>query len=88
MSKNCSLEETEPSYDQKFFCSDNFGQNNWNKVKRSSKIGRDFKGLISAFAYFMTALGKVLFLGGRLGTRLCLHPNLRIFKSLKSFANS
>ena len=52
MSKNSSLKETGPSYGQKFVCSDNPGQNIWHKVKKSSKIGQDFKNLLSNFAFF------------------------------------
>ena len=32
--------------------------------------------MISSFACFLTAIAKVQFLEGRLGTRLCLHVNL------------
>ena len=41
MSKHSSLEKTWFSFDQKFVCSDNPGQNVGNKVKKSSKIGQD-----------------------------------------------
>ena len=58
MSQNSSLEETGPNYGQKFVCSDNPGQNIWHKVKKSSKIGQDFKNL-SNFACFLTAIVKV-----------------------------
>ena len=59
MSKNLSLKETGPSYGQTFVCSDNPGQNSWHKVKKSSKIGQDFKNLLSNFACFLTAIVKV-----------------------------
>ena len=59
MPKNWSLEETLLSYDQKFICSDKSGKNSWNKVKKSSKIGQDYRTLISTFAYFLTAIAKV-----------------------------
>ena len=75
MSKNWSLKETELSYDQKCACLDNPRQNIWNKIEKSSKIGPGKKSLISTFAYFLTAITKVQFLDGRLGTRLCLHFN-------------
>ena len=59
MSKNSCLKETGPSYSQKFVCSDNPGQNIWQKVKKSSKIGQDFKKLISTFACLLRAIAKV-----------------------------
>ena len=40
MSKNSSVKETGPSYSQKIVCSDNPGQNNWQKIKKYSKIGK------------------------------------------------
>ena len=57
--------------------SDNLGQNVWNKIKKSSKIGEDDKVLIS-ITYFLTAIANVELLRGRLGTRIYLQPNLRI----------
>ena len=41
MSKVWNLEETGPSYDQKFVCGDNSGQKVWNKIKEPSKTGQD-----------------------------------------------
>ena len=35
------------------------GQNIWDKIEKSSKIGQDKKSLISALAYFATAIAKV-----------------------------
>ena len=58
MSKNSSLEETGPKCDQKFVCSDNPGQNIWQKVKKSIKMGQDFKNLLSNIACFLTAIVK------------------------------
>ena len=37
----------------------NPGQNIWNKIEKSSKIGQEKKSLISTFAYFLTAIAKV-----------------------------
>ena len=54
-----SLKETGPSCDQNFVCSDNPGQNILNKVKKSSKIGQDYKTLASIFAYILNAIAKV-----------------------------
>ena len=59
MSRNSNLKETGPSYDQKVVCADNPGQNIWNKVKKFSKIGQDFKNLLSNFACFLTVIVKV-----------------------------
>ena len=39
------------------FC--NPGQNIWCKVEKSSKVGQDFKSLLSNFACFLTAIVKV-----------------------------
>ena len=75
MLKNECLKKTGPSYDQKFVFSDNPGQNIWNKIEKSSKPGQDNKSLISTFAWFLAATAKVEFGQGRLGVRLCLHPN-------------
>ena len=63
-----------------FFYSDNPSENIWHKVRKSSKIGQNFKNLLSNFGYFLTAIVKVWFLEERLGTRLHLHPNLTFFK--------
>ena len=52
MAKNSCLKETESSNGQKFVCLDNPGQNIWQKLKKSSKIGQDFKNLLSNFACF------------------------------------
>ena len=60
-----------------FIKTNNPGQNIWNKVEKSSKSGQDMKSLISTFACFLTTIAKVFFPEGRLGTRLCIHPNLR-----------
>ena len=37
----------------------NPGQNTWHKVKKFSKIGQDFKNLLSNFGCFLTAIVKV-----------------------------
>ena len=50
--KNLSLKETGPSYDKKFACSDNPGQNIWNQIEKSSKIGQDNNGLIILLSVF------------------------------------
>ena len=59
MSENASLKETGPSYGQKFVCYNSLGQNIWHKVKKSSKIGQNFKNLLSNFACFLTDIVKV-----------------------------
>ena len=59
MSKNSSLKETGPSYDQKFVGSDDLGQNIGHKVKKSSNIGQNLKKFLSNFACFLTAIVKV-----------------------------
>ena len=41
MSRHLSLKETGPSFDQKYLYSNYPGQNIWNKVKKSSKIGQN-----------------------------------------------
>ena len=57
MSKNWSCKETVPGKDQKCACSDNSGQNIWNKVEYSSKTGQEKKSLVSV--YFLTAIREV-----------------------------
>ena len=52
-------------------------QNLWDKLGKSSKTGQDKKNLRSTFARFLTATARVYFLEERMGTRLCLDPNLR-----------
>ena len=37
----------------------NHGQNMWNKVKNSTKIGQDYKKVIYNFACFLNAIVKV-----------------------------
>ena len=37
----------------------NPGQNIWNKMQQSSKTGQEKKSLVSIFACFLTAIGKV-----------------------------
>ena len=59
MSKNPNLKETGPNCGQKYFCSDNPGQNSWHKVKKSSKIRQDLKNLSSNFVCFLTAIVQV-----------------------------
>ena len=44
----------------------------------SSEIGQDWETLVSVFLYFLTAIVKVEFLEGRMGTVLC--PTLIFFK--------
>ena len=57
--KNHILKEIGPSYNQNFVPSDNPGQNISHKVKKSTKIGRQFKNLLSNFACFSKAYVKV-----------------------------
>ena len=60
----------------------NPGQGIWGRIGRSSNIGQEKKSLISIFAQFLIAIAKVQFLEGRLGTRPCLHLNLRFLQYL------
>ena len=50
-------------------------ENQWDKVKKSSKIGKPLKKLISVSAKFLAAVAKVLFRRERMGTGLYLQPN-------------
>ena len=61
-------------------CSDSPGQNIWNKIEKSSKNGQKKNSLIFPFAFFLLLLPKFNFWNQRLGTRVCLHPNLRFSK--------
>ena len=73
------MKDTGSICDQKFVWSDNPGQNIWNKIEKSSKIGQEKKSLISTFEGFLTAIAKVKFLEERLDTRLCTYLNLKFF---------
>lgn len=53
--------ETWTSYEQIFVCLDNSRQNIWIKVRKSIEIGQDLKNLITAFAYFLTAMPRFYF---------------------------
>ena len=44
---------------KKFVCSDNSGQNIWQKVKRYNKIGQGFKNIIPNVRCFLTAIVNV-----------------------------
>ena len=52
------------------------GQSIWNKIDKSINIGQREKSLIFTFACFLTAIAKVKFLEGMLGSRLCIHSTL------------
>ena len=56
-----------------FVCSNNSRQNIWNKVEKYSDNAQDSKILTYTFWYFVTAIAKISFLEGRLGSRLCFH---------------
>ena len=45
------------------------------KVKKPNKTGQGQENFIPAFLHFLTAIAKMSFLEGRLGTRLCLKSN-------------
>ena len=61
MSKNPNLKETGLNCGQKYFCSDNPGQNIWHKVKKSSKTRQDLKNLSSNLCVFWQLLSKFNF---------------------------
>ena len=69
--------ETGASNEFVFVSTDNPVQHVLRNIKKSSKSRQDEKTLIPAFAYFLTASAKNLFLQGRLDTRLCPHAVLR-----------
>ena len=62
----------------------NLRQNAQVEIEKSSKTGQE-KSLISSFACFLTAIAKVQFLEGRLGTGLCHHPDLRSSSNISLF---
>ena len=59
MEKYLKLLKMSKNDDEKFVCSDNLRQYVWNKVEKSSRIEKDKKSLISAFACFLIAIAKV-----------------------------
>ena len=67
MSKNWSWKGTELTMDKKFACSDNPGQNTWNKLVQSSKTGQEQKILVSVFVVFLMSKSKFLKEGLALG---------------------
>ena len=73
-SKNSNLKELGRNDKKNLFIEYNLGQNIWNRVNKSSKTGQKQKTLIIASGKFLTVVTKVLFLEGRLGTRLYLYP--------------
>ena len=58
MQKNWSSKWTGWSYDQLFACSDNPGQNIWNKMEKSSTTGQEKKSLsiFGCFKYYYQSL--------------------------------
>ena len=52
ISKNSSVKETGPSYEEKFVSSDNPSQTICHNLKKYIKTGQDFKNVISNFACF------------------------------------
>ena len=59
MSSNWSWKGTGPSKDQNFACSDNPGQNIFNKWSNPVKLDRKKKSLVSLFVCFLIAIRKV-----------------------------
>ena len=55
----------------------NPGENILNKIVKSSKTGQDKKSLIYTLCVFDGHCQSLIFGRETLGTRLCLHPNLR-----------
>ena len=53
---NSSGKETGPSYGQKVVSLRNPNKNNWQNLKKYSKLGQDFKNLISNLAWFLRAI--------------------------------
>ena len=76
ISKNECVKETGPGYREKIISSDNPLQNIWYEIEKYSKIGQEFKSVISHFACFLAAIVNVYFFEGPLGAGLRLHPHL------------
>lgn len=58
-----------------------------NKVRKPSNIVLDWKILISAFVYFLTAIANVSFPEGELGEVFSIFPNFPDLARLKPFIN-
>ena len=56
MTKGLDNDSTTPQFTIIYY---NPGQNIWNKMEWSSKTGQEKNSLVSAFACFLTAIGKV-----------------------------
>lgn len=63
-------------------------ENDWNKVKKSNKIGQEYKTLISIFAYTLTAVAGDIFLEGGPGNRLYFHAVLTFSQYFLIFEDS
>ena len=70
------MKETEPGYSEKIISSDNPRQSVWYEIGKYSKIGQEFKSVISHFARFLAAIFNVYFFEGPLGAGLRLRPHL------------
>ena len=67
MSKNSSLKEAGHNLRPKIFCSDSPGENIWHKVKKFSKIGQDFKNVLSNFPGFFDSKSQTFISGWKTG---------------------
>ena len=56
---NICQEEHYATPDNRRLANYKLGENIWNRVNKSSKIGQDYKLLVSILAYFLTAIAKV-----------------------------
>ena len=71
------------AYDQTFACSDNPGQNIWNKMEKSNKTGMAKKNLITLLRVFELLLSKFNFWKGE--CIFLIFPNFLLQSPLQKF---
>ena len=87
--RKCKETEVRRSrWNQESDCSDNLGQNIWNEIVKSNKIGQKKKSLVSIFSCFLTAITRIKFLEGRLDSRLGVRLNYEFLLIFSNFLRS
>ena len=84
------MKKTGPNYDQNIVCTDNPGQNIWDKIEKFTKTGQEKKSLISAFVYFFGCYCQSGNSGretlGYVSTKIWDFPNISLFRKILSLS--
>ena len=84
------MNKTGPNYDQNIVCTDNPGQNIWDKIEKFTKTGQEKKSLISAFVYFFGCYCQSGNSGretlGYVSTKIWDFPNISLFRKILSLS--